>query len=226
MTTHVLNGPPFAIGQEFFPESGGFPAAWEQIRSAAAWRHADPRRFLEEWCGSAPPAGLYPELLADVNHVACYLGDYRNDQQVFDWHVFLEDRRSCGELASVDMGPSYIAPRQYGTPGWWYSVSFPDGFVIEMFCCRSFGDWPRRSAAERAALMSHLAINVRTEHGVRAALDLLAGSAAQMETISYTEADTMGHTYGHVRNNATQQVVEFVHEAAQREGGRNGHHRD
>ncbi|MCE9669671.1 hypothetical protein LY474_17895 [Myxococcus stipitatus] len=197
-----------------FPREDRFRMTWAEILvQAAAWRSVETGPFLAEFCGEDSGAwrGVH-DLVEGVHHVAFYLGDYDQDSRVFDWFDFLKRLLAKGALREASMGPSYIAPRQYGTPGWWYSVTLDDGFVIEMFCCRAYGTWTARAPRERVDLMSHLALAIKSEDAVRVALDQLALGHANLEAIAFTERDALGHTYGHVRNNRNHRVVELVHQ--------------
>ncbi|CAL9394320.1 hypothetical protein SUDANB6_01326 [Streptomyces sp. enrichment culture] len=194
-----------------FPGRPGFPGVWEEVlRTSAAWQDLDCGKYLSAWCGYAPDHLV--EKFTGVDHVGIYMGDYTSDEEVFDWHAYLNGLRASGAVTSVEMGPSYISPRQYGTPGWWNSVSLSDGRVIEMFACRRFGPWADRRADEKGRLMSHVAIGVRTGADVRHLLDVLDREVGHLENIAYTEADEVGHTYGHLRNNDSGTVLEIVYE--------------
>ncbi|MFF7043998.1 hypothetical protein ACIP4T_33260 [Streptomyces massasporeus] len=195
-----------------FPDRAGFGRAWEEIlRTSSTWRDLDCGQYLSAWCGYAPDHIV--EKFAGVNHVGIYMGDYDNDDEVFGWNAHLNDLRASGEITTVEMGPSYISPRQYGTPGWWNSIALADGRVIEMFACRRFGPWADRPAGERGRLMSHVAIDVHTDADVRYLLDVLDRDVDHLENIAFTEADELGHTYGHLRNNDSGSVLEIVYEA-------------
>jgi hypothetical protein len=208
-------GEPDAHGAIPFPGEARFRETWSAIRAQVrAWRQVETGPFLAEFCGGETEAWRsVQELIDGVHHVAFYLGDYDQDSRVFDWFAFLKQLISEGELGSASMGPSYIAPKQYGTPGWWYSVTLGDGFTLEMFCCRAYGDWTARPPHERVDLMSHLALSIKSEGAVRTALDWLATSSTRLERIAFVEKDELGHTYGHIRNNRSKRVVELVHQS-------------
>ncbi|MFD9686352.1 hypothetical protein ACFXPX_40550 [Kitasatospora sp. NPDC059146] len=203
-----------------FPGPADFDAVWEAVLDASgSWQDVDCAEHLRGWCGPGTDrlvTGL-ADGLARVNHIGIYLGDYERDDAVLDWHAHLVGLRAAGRIAEVETGPSYISPRQYGTQGWWNSVVLPDGRAIETFACKHYGSWRERSTEERRLLMSHLAVEVRAEADVRRTLDTLARDAAHLEVIAFTEADELGHTYGHLRNNADGTVLEIVHQAP-REG--------
>src|SRR3712207_2468387 len=116
-----------------FPEPERFAATWSALVGAAhAWKTLDTYRFLVTFCGAvgADTWRHVRDAIDGVHHVAFYLGDYARDEQVFAWFAHLEGLRSRKELLEVDMGPSYIAPKQYGTPGWWYSVTLDRKSVV------------------------------------------------------------------------------------------------
>ncbi|MEN8655029.1 hypothetical protein ABCR94_31710 [Streptomyces sp. 21So2-11] len=218
MTTATGSHPSAHRGEAgTFPTDPEFPAVWrELLAESAAWTQVDCASYLRAWCGRSPAD--VAARFAGVNHIGVYLGDYSSDEEVFRWHSYLEDLQRAGELTAVEMGPSYISPRQYGTPGWWLSVALPDGRVIETFTCRHFGAWQSRPVPERRRLMSHVALEVSSAEDVQAVLSGLERDIEHVEAIAYTEADEVGHTYGHLRNNTTQSVLEVVYDAAKKEG--------
>ncbi|KUN04775.1 hypothetical protein AQI95_17945 [Streptomyces yokosukanensis] len=199
-----------------FPSRARFDAVWEEILQASGtWSGIDCSGYVQKWCGTVPDG--ITESLVGVNHIGLYLGDYTRDEEVLDWNSYLRDLRSAERISSVEMGPSYISPRQYGTQGWWNSCRLPDGRTIETFMCKSYGPWLERPVDERRRLMSHVAIDVRSEPDVQRVLRALDDGVDALETIAFTEADELGHTYGHVRNNASKIVLEIVHQAPQGE---------
>lgn len=210
-----------SAGDGRFPSADDFPAVWEElVAESADWRRIDCAEYLRSWCGEVP-AELTAKV-SGVHHIGVYLGDYTTDDDVFAWNSHLTGLAAAGEVVSAELGPSYIAPRQYGTPGWWSSVALPDGSVIETFACRAFGPWLDKPAFERHRLMSHVALEVRTASDVEAVLDGLDREVEDLEAIAYTEADEVGHTYGHLRNNATRAVLEIVYDSAKRESSAGG----
>lgn len=196
-----------------FPGSAEFATVWDQLDAeSSAWATTDTTTYLHAWGG--PAVATEVVRFAGVNHIGVYLGDYTNDDDVFAWHAYLKTLQTAGDIADLDMGPSYIAPRQYGTPGWWISLTLADHRVIETFTCRSFGRWLDRPVPERFRLMSHVALDVHTVDDVQSVLTALNRDADHLEAIAYTEADEMGHTYGHLRNNLTRSVLEIVYDEA------------
>lgn len=195
-----------------FPSRARFAAVWEEILAASrAWHDLDCAAYVNTWCGTVPDG--VGESLTGVNHIGLYLGDYTRDDEVLDWNAHLRGLRDAGHLTTVEMGPSYISPRQYGTQGWWNSCTLPDGRTIETFTCKRYGPWLERSVDERRRLMSHVALDVRAEADVHRVLTALDDGVDTLETIAFTEADALGHTYGHVRNNGSRTVLEIVHQA-------------
>lgn len=217
MTTPTGSHPSVHLDEAgLFPFGSEFPAVWREVLGeSAAWHRVDCASYVRSWCGEAPED--VASKFAGVNHIGVYLGDYASDEEVFGWRSYLDARERAGDVSAVEMGPSYIAPRQYGTPGWWISASLADGRVIETFTCRLFGAWLNKPVSERERLMSHVALDVASAGDVRAVLSGMARDVDHVEAIAYTEADEMGHTYGHLRNNATQSVLEVVYDAAKKE---------
>ena len=199
-----------------FPGGDRFSVTWSAIATAArTYQSLDTHRFLMTFCGAVGNDTWrhVRDAIDGVHHVAFYLGDYEREEQVFDWLTYLEELHTKKQLQEVNMGPSYIAPKEYGTPGWWYSVTLPDGLVAEMFTCRAFRNWAERSPQERVSLMSHVGILIKRENEVYSSLQILSRANPAIETIAYVEEDEVGHTYGHLRNNREQRVVELVHQA-------------
>jgi hypothetical protein len=188
-----------------------FPELWAALeRLVARDRRLGPERVLAEFLGeAADPRALR---VTGLHHSAAYLGDYAHEDEVDAWQAFLEARRAAGELRALERGPSYLAPKHYGTPGWWFSARRADGGLTEMFACRRFGPWARLDAQARCGLMSHRALSVATPGDVRAALDALLRHEGT-ELIAFVAGDELGHTYGHVRHGARRAVLEIVAEA-------------
>ncbi len=196
-----------------FPAEARFDATWKDLLQVwENWKAIDCEGYIRQWGGISPDDSL--ARFVGVNHIGVYLGDYQSDADVFAWHAHLDQLRHGDDLVDVEIGPSYISPRQYGTQGWWLSISLPQGGIIETFACKAFGPWKERSADERRTLMSHVALEVGAEGDVRYVLDRFVERGSNLEIIAYTEGDEVGHTYGHLRNNATSTVVEIVYQAA------------
>jgi len=148
--------------------------------------------------------------MSHLHHVAVYLGDYIKSSEVFLWHDFLNAKYVAKEFVSLAFGPSYIAPKYYGTPGWWFSVCLNDGFAVEMFCCLRFGAWMDMPVNVRMNLMSHKAIAITSNNRVLELLNCF-NLIQSVEIIAFTERDILGHTYGHLRNNVNNKVLELVY---------------
>lgn len=195
-----------------FPLRSDFDAVWAEIVEVSnAWRDVNCAEFIRGWCGHAP--NRIADKVLGVNHIAIYMGDYERDEEVLDWNSYLNDLQAASQIKTVEMGSSYISPRQYGTEGWWNAVVLSDGRAVETFTCKASGPWADRSADERRRLMSHVAIDVRSEYDVRQVLETLGRAVKSVEIIAFTKADGLGHTYGHVRNNANMTVLEIVYQA-------------
>lgn len=213
----LIAAPPRYRGAELHPDAApglkaeDLPAMWNEVtRLAEASVAAGPRSALREFLDAEP--GEEDEAnLVGVHHVGVYLGDYRSDADIFAWMDFLDRLCAKGVLREAMHGPSYIAPRQYGTQGWWSSVVTAQGAVIETFSCREFGPWRTRSHVERGRLMSHAAIGVSNRTLVRLALDGFVARQQHLSLIAYTEGDEIGHCYGHLRNEANGLVIELIH---------------
>lgn len=167
-------------------------------------RATPPARVLEEFLDApADPATLGVD---GVHHVAVYTGDYLTEDDFDDWLASVE---SHGAFRDVRTGPSWIAPRRYGTSGHWINLT-ADGDEYELFTCRARGEWADYGARRRAALMSHHGLSVRDPEQVGAVMDFL-GARPGVEQIARTPADELGHTYGHLLNTRSELVLEIVH---------------
>jgi excinuclease ABC subunit A len=189
-----------------------FEALWEAINAELDQvKGLSLSRHLQEFLGYR--IARRPSSLGKLNHLAVYIGDYEDELLVDCWHNFLLKRKRSGSLTRIDRGPSYIAPREYGAPGWWWSIKRQDGYVIELFCCRSYGRWAQFPVEKKYNLMSHKAITISDKVSVLPALKSFE-SITGLEIIAYTDDDALGHTYGHVRNNLNNKVIELVWEEA------------
>ncbi|MEV5988566.1 hypothetical protein AB0L85_26755 [Streptomyces sp. NPDC052051] len=169
-------------------------------------RRSTPEQVLKEFLGtSADPSTLQVD---SVHHVAVYAGDYVSEDDFDNWLASVE---AFGATTDVRHGPSYIAPRRYGTPGHWINLRV-DGHEYELFSCRARGEWATYDVRRKSALMSHHALSVKWPEQVPAVLDFLA-ARPDIEQLAYTPADELGHTYGHVHSKETGLVLEIVYEA-------------
>jgi len=170
----------------------------------AAMRAIQPSTHLTAFLGSDKGVGEYRT--DRIDHVAAYAGDYRFDREFDAWFDRLQD---SGCLSSVQTGPSYIAPREYGTQGYWISAQFA-GAGIELFAIKRAGIWQDFSASKKASRMSHVALAVDICSHVRLLLNHFS-QYPHIATLSYSSTDVLNHTYGHLLNTLTDSVLEFVH---------------
>jgi len=154
----------------------------------------------------------YP--IVALHHVGLYIGDYRDEEEV----DLLEEKflaaQHRGELKLLGRGPSYLAPRYYGTPGWWFSVIGPGDKQFELFTCRRYGKWAEYPVRIRASLMSHYALAVESFTGVKSMLDNFE-QIHDLKTLVYTTHSEHGETYGHVMNPRNNQVLEIIFSSTQ-----------
>lgn len=144
--------------------------------------------------------------LTGLDHVAVYLGDYLLEPQFENWLHFLEHEPRVDGLR---FGPSYIAPRHYGTPGHWINCRVA-GWNTEMFSCKRFGAWEGFAHCRKIRLMSHLALAVADGVHVKPVLDFLSHHP-DVELLAFNAGDELDHTYGHLLNHRTHGVLELVH---------------
>jgi hypothetical protein len=164
-------------------------------------RRRNAQAVLEDFLGAAADAETLG--VTGVHHVAAYAGDYEQETEFERWCEYLQ--LSSG-LDDVRHGPSYIAPRLYGTPGHWINFT-SGGEEYELFSCHARGDWATLSLEDKQSLMSHYALRVQASEQVLALLSFLS-SRPGVEQIAYTPADRIGHTYGHLRRGC--RVLEIV----------------
>lgn len=167
-------------------------------------RGLSPSRHLSSFLGYEADARSYG--VQRIDHVALYAGDYRVDQEFEAWFERLLQQ---GVLSDVETGPSYIAPRHYGTQGYWISAAL-SGAAIELFAMKRAGNWQKFSPLKKAARMSHIALGIDDRAEVLPVLTRLAGSA-DVSILSYSPDDELSHCYGHVLNSRTDEVLEIVH---------------
>jgi excinuclease ABC subunit A len=193
------------LSAEFLPDPSGFERLLDAIAEyARTARSIAPNRILESFFG-------YPVRAGDchvqaLDHVALYAGDYRSD---CDFDAWLEYLTSRGSILGIESGPSYIAPREYGTQGYWISGTV-DGAGIEIFSNKHAGPWTSFQVARRALRMSHFAF---LSQGPPSVLELLEALSRQHHVgiLAYSAHDQLGHTYGHLLNKRTDRVLEILH---------------
>lgn len=143
--------------------------------------------------------------LRGLHHVAAYIGDYRREDEVERWLDFLSRAEGVAELRS---GPSWIAPRFYGAPGYWISCRL-DGVYTELFTVKHLAPWAGHEHAWKASRMSHFALLVDGASHVRPLLDWFAHYPG-LAVLAFSQRDELGHTYGHLLHG--DRVLELVHE--------------
>jgi hypothetical protein len=112
-------------------------------------------------------------------------------------------------LSNLRMGPSYIAPREYGTQGYWISADLAMA-AVEIFAIKRSGTWQQFAPAKKAARMSHVALAVDHRSQVLQVITDLS-RYPQIRVLSYSPEDELSHTYGHLLNENTNRVLEIVH---------------
>lgn len=163
--------------------------------------------IIDEFFGQKPRV---PQLLKlGIHHVAIYMGDYSRESQI---HVFAGCLQSflSNEIKSMEYGPSYIAPKEYGTPGWWFTIRLNNDEELELFTCESFGQWREKDPDEKEKLMSHYALQVDSMEQ----LEQLIGELKRYDDIRmimYTEHNDLGHTYAHFKNLTNHRVLELIY---------------
>lgn len=164
--------------------------------------------ILEHYFGSSINKELFKN--AFISHKGIYLGDYNCENSAMKFKLYL-DKISGTIVDNVEYGPTYISPKFYGTPGWWYSFNLKEkNCDIELFTCRDFGEWSTYNQEKKQTLMSHYAIGVKT-------LDEFYNIYEEIKQIdSYeilvlTENDVVGHTYAHFKNRTTEEVLEVIY---------------
>lgn len=193
--------------EDLIPDVAYHRAYFEAIKAHVERTYAaDVDESLREFLGVPVNAGCLA--IRGLAHVAVYIGDYTAEPQIEDWITSL---RELGWLSQMTFGPSHIAPRHYGTPGWWIAGRV-SGFAIEMFSCRRFGSWADRPIAERVGLMSHSALAMTSPELVSTGLRHFQRFGGIRE-LSFVERDQLGHCYGHLVNDARKRVLELVYSA-------------
>ncbi|MFF2910167.1 hypothetical protein [Paenibacillus sp. NPDC057934] len=163
--------------------------------------------------------GEYDKQIFDstsLGHIALYLGDYHTEEFNDQLRDYLESIVHY-ELSGFDYGPSYIAPKQYGTPGWWYSLRLlEDNQELELFTCRSIGEWNKYSEEVKKSLMSHYAVAIDTLEQFDSIVEYML-TQQSIEMIMMTRGDRLGHTYAHFHNLNNNLVLEIIHSTSMHE---------
>jgi hypothetical protein len=171
-------------------------------------RRRPAQAVLEDFLGTAADAETLG--VTGLHHVAAYVGDYEQEAEFEQWCEYV---RLSSRVNDVQHGPSYVAPRLYGTPGHWINFT-SEGEEYELFSCRASGHWTTLTRQDKQTLMSHYALRVQVPEQVGALLNFLS-SRPSIEQIAYTPADGIGHTYGHLRHD--RRVLEIVYAPAPEE---------
>ena len=196
--------------------------AWLPSAAAAGDQLGQLERALEAWTtpaeevlsrfvGRSVSASSFH--IRGIHHVAAYCGDYRSEAELFAW---LDGLRQDARLSDLTWGPSYIAPRHYGTPGTWVSCRLA-GRPVELFSCRHSGPWSDFPLHRRQALMSHVALAVDGAHHVEPVLRYLA-HYPELDLLCFTAGDSLDHVYGHLVRTAPEAVLELVAQEAAAHG--------
>lgn len=151
------------------------------------------------------------ELFQDtyIAHTGIFMGDYEDESFIEEVKTCLENAKDK-KIANLEYGPTYISPKYYGTPGWWFSFQLlSDNSDVELFTCRNYGEWSEYSAEKKTTLMSHYAIGVKTKEDFYKIYDALKEND-NFEAFVLTENDVVGHTYAHFKNKETLDVLEVI----------------
>ncbi len=143
-----------------------------------------------------------------IKHVAFYCGDYVEDQTI---DLFYDYIKASDKVKDVEYGPSYISPKEYNTPGWWLSLHTIDDKEIELFSCKSFGEWKKFDVLKKDCLMSHIALSMKSLDELYNAVNYL-DTKSELHRIMLTENDSLGHTYAHYLNKESNHVFELLYE--------------
>lgn len=146
---------------------------------------------------------------AYIAHTGIYMGDYEDENFIEELKIYLESIKSK-ILMNLEYGPTYISPKYYGTPGWWFSFNLlEENSDLELFTCRNYGEWGQYSAEKKNILMSHYAIGLKTEADFYKIYNALK-EFNFLEEFVLTQNDVVGHTYAHFKNKETMDVLEII----------------
>jgi hypothetical protein len=185
---------------------------------------ADVRRHVEHAFEVSPDGALLEFFgrpldarsfdIVGLHHVGVYLGDYRHEEEIERW---LELLSRAPDVERVRSGPSYIAPRFYGAPGYWIDCRL-GGMNVELFSVKHVGAWAGCSQARKQARMSHAALLVDAAAHVEPLLHYFARRSG-VTLLASSGDDELGHTYGHLLDAHTDRVLELVYSADARASG-------
>lgn len=151
------------------------------------------------------------ELFQDayIAHIGIYMSDYEDESFIEEVKSYLENAKDK-KITNLAYGPTYISPKYYGTPGWWFSFQIlSENFDVELFTCRNYGSWSEYSADKKTTLMSHYAIGVKIKEDFYKIYDAIREND-NFEAFVLTENDVVGHTYAHFKNKKTLDVLEVI----------------
>lgn len=151
------------------------------------------------------------ELFKDayIAHTAIYMGDYEDESFIEEVKAYLQNVKDK-MIDNLEYGPTYISPKYYGTPGWWFSFHLlSNNSDVELFTCRNYGEWREYSAEKKNTLMSHYAVGVKTKEDFYKIYYTLKEND-NLEAFVLTENDVVGHTYAHFKNKETLDVLEVI----------------
>lgn len=144
-----------------------------------------------------------------IAHTGIYMGDYEDECFIEEIKAYLENIKGK-RISNLEYGPTYISPKYYGTPGWWFSFHLlSDNSEVELFTCRNYGRWSEYSLEKKITLMSHYAIGVKTKENFYKIYDALKENE-NFEAFVMTDNDVVGHTYAHFKNKETLDVLEII----------------
>lgn len=194
--------------EELQSKSNVFCLQWDKYRQLFdREKTKDPEEVLEQFFGQKP---MIPTLCnLGIHHVAIYMGDYYNESQVHEFAGFLK-KLGNDNIKSIDYGPSYISAKEYGTPGWWFTVKLDNDEEMELFTCENFGRWKEKNAGVKEKLMSHYALKVESPEQLELLIEELK-KYEDIQMIMYTEHNDLGHTYAHFKNLINHKVLELIY---------------
>ncbi len=149
---------------------------------------------------------LDKQYLKGIHHWAYYIGDYKKEETIIELYQYLNKKENITQLS---YGPSYIAPKYYGTPGWWFSFSI-NGKQVELFAMKQFGKWVNYEEEEKQHLMSHCAIELKGRSYFNYCIKRWRNIPG-ISVLMISQEDTLGHTYAHFYNRKTNRVVELIY---------------
>jgi hypothetical protein len=196
------------VGEPLLPDPLSFPRYLAKLAEYLDQAtRLDPGEVLARFIGF--PVDLRSFHIGELDHAGVYVGDYEREDQLEAWLDYL---REVATVREVRWGPSYIAPRYHGTPGYWINCRLDSG-DLEMFSCKHAGPWRDLDHPGKLARMSHFALSVDAAAHVKPVLDFFAHYPG-IELLAFSATDELGHTYGHLVHQESNRVLELVHASA------------